>query len=57
MASSGLITGPGTPDVVTEIDKIGEERARRAGLILDVSKDGYYTAEKCVPDFIKVRSL
>ena len=45
------------PDVIAEIEKIGEERARRAGLILDVSKDGYYTAEKCVPDFIKVRSL
>ena len=42
-------------DVRAEIARIGEERARRAGIILDASKDGYFTAEKCVPDFKKVR--
>ena len=36
------------------IKQLGEERARRAGVILDVASDGYYTAVKCVPDFEKV---
>ena len=44
-------------EVKEEIARMGEERARRAGVILDASKDGYYTADKCVPDFIKVRIL
>ena len=42
------------PIVAEEIKLVGEERARRAGVILDVSKDGYYTTEKCIPDFVKV---
>ena len=37
-----------------EVKKVGEERARRAGVILDTSKDGYYTTEKAIPDFLKV---
>ena len=32
----------------------GEEAARRAGSILDVSKDGYYNTKMCVEDFMKV---
>ena len=41
-------------DVKEEIDRIGEERARRAGVILDTGTDGYYTADRCIPDFVKV---
>ena len=37
-----------------EIASVGEARARRAGSILDVSKDGYYNTEICVTDFRKV---
>ena len=44
-----------TDEVKRDIEKLGEERARRAGVILDASKDGYYTKEKAIPDFIKVR--
>ena len=32
----------------------GEGAARRAGSILDVSKDGYYNTKMCVEDFMKV---
>ena len=42
-------------DIKEEIKLLGEERARRAGSILDTSKDGYYTGEKARPDFLKVK--
>ena len=42
------------PPVKLETEKVGEERARRAGVILDTSKDGYYTTDLCIPDFEKV---
>ena len=42
-------------DIKEEIKLLGEERARRAGSILDTSKDGYYTGEKARPDFVKVK--
>ena len=38
----------------TEIKRRGEEAARRAGYILDVSQDGYYNTKKCIADFEKV---
>ena len=38
-----------------DIEMLGEDRARRAGVILDVSSDGYYNSEKCIQDFVKVR--
>ena len=38
----------------TEIKRRGEEAARRAGSILDVSQDGYYNTKKCIADFEKV---
>ena len=41
-------------EVKADIKKKGEERTRRAGMILDVSADGYYNSEKCVADFVKV---
>ena len=41
-------------EVKNEIKKQGEDRTRRAGVILDVSTDGYYNSEKCVKDFEKV---
>ena len=41
-------------DVKADIKRLGEERARRAGVILDVSSDGYYNSEKCTADFVKV---
>ena len=44
-----------TEEVKAEIACRGEERARRAGVILDITTDGYYTSEKCVPDFLKVK--
>ena len=34
----------------------GEEAARKAGSVLDVSKDGYYNTKLCVEDFMKVSS-
>ena len=40
--------------VQADIERLGEERARRAGVILDVSQDGYYCSEKCIEDFVKV---
>jgi len=40
-------------DVKAEIAKLGEERARRAGDILDTSQDGYYNSKKCVENFEK----
>ena len=40
-------------EIKEEIKKHEEERARRAGAILDVSSDGYYNAEKCIKDFEK----
>ena len=40
--------------VKADIERLGEERARRAGVILDVSQDGYYCSEKCIVDFVKV---
>ena len=42
------------PAIQQEIKTVGEERARRAGVILDTNKDGYYTKERCIPDFKKV---
>ena len=42
-------------DVKTEIANVGEERARKAGVLLDISKDGDFTQQLCVPDFKKVR--
>ena len=42
------------PEIKIEVAKVGEERVRRAGVILDTSKDGYYTADKAIPDFLKV---
>ena len=42
------------PEIKKMIEKIGEERARRAGTILDTSNDGYYTTALCIPDFHKV---
>ena len=41
-------------EVKAEIAQYGEERARKAGAVLDVSKDGYFNVEKCIPDFLKV---
>ena len=43
-------------DMQDSIKKLGEERVRRAGVILDISSDGYYNVEKCIPDFEKVIS-
>ena len=45
------------PSVKMEIEKVGEARARRAGVILDTSKDGYYTRDLCIPDFEKVEQI
>ena len=42
------------PAVQQKIMEVGEERARRAGVILDTSTDGYYTTATCIPDFEKV---
>ena len=42
------------PEVKEEIAAVGERRARRAGAVLDVSSQGYYNTERCVPDFKKV---
>ena len=39
-----------------EIKSKGEDAARLAGSILDVSKDGYYNTQKCIADFEKVSS-
>ena len=44
-------------DVKADIKKMGEECARRAGSILDVSTDGYYNARKCTTDFEKVSRI
>ena len=43
-------------EVKEEIAKFGEERARKAGVVLEPSKDGYFTMEKCIPDFKKVKT-
>ena len=40
-----------------EIKSKGEEAAKLAGSILDVSKDGYYNTQKCISDFEKVSLL
>ena len=45
------------PQSAAQIEEQGEEWARRAGVVLDVSNDGYYTAEKCKKDFLKVCSF
>ena len=37
-----------------EIQSKGEDAAKLAGSILDVSKDGYYNTQKCTADFEKV---
>ena len=42
-------------EVKAEIAKYGEDRARKAGTVLDTSKDGYFNVEKCIPDFKKVK--
>ena len=42
------------PDTAALVKELGEERARSAGVILDSASDGYYTAEKCIPDFVMV---
>ena len=44
------------PAVQDLIEKIGEERTRRAGSILDTGTDGYYTTAACIPDFLKVQA-
>ena len=44
-------------DIKLEIAQKVEERAKRAGTILDVSSDGYYNSTKCVYDFEKVISI
>ena len=44
-------------EIKAEIKGRGEERARRARAILDVSTDGYYNAAKCIADFRKVGIL
>ena len=41
------------PIVKAEIAQIGEYRARKAGEIMNTSRDGYYQHEKCVKDFRK----
>ena len=41
-------------ETVEEIACYGEGRAKRAGVILDVNKDGYYNTETCIKDFKKV---
>ena len=41
----------------TEISRRGEETARRAGSILDVSTDGYYNTKKCIADFEKASDI
>ena len=41
-------------EVQEEIRRYGEDRARKAGVILDVATDGYYNAELCLKDFLKV---
>ena len=43
-----------TEEVKAEIATFGEERARKAGVVLEPGKDCYFTADKCVPDFKKV---
>ena len=43
-----------TPEVKSEIGAVGERRARRSGCVLDVSSQGYYNTERCIPDFEKV---
>ena len=43
-----------SPEVKEEIKAFGEQRARRAGCVLDVSSQGYYNTERCIPDFEKV---
>ena len=40
-------------DMQDSIKRLDEERVRRAGVILNVSSDGYYNAEKCIPDFAR----
>ena len=42
-------------DMKQKVAKLGEERARRAGSILDVSTDGYYNGNKCREDFLQVK--
>ena len=42
------------PEIQEEIEAFGEMRARRAGSVLDVSSQGYYNVNLCVPDFMKV---
>ena len=42
------------PDTAALVKELGEERVHRAGVILDTASDGYYTAEKCIPDFVMV---
>ena len=44
-------------DMIGQIEMLGEERCRRAGSVLDVSRDGYYTSEKCIPDFLKAAEI
>ena len=48
-----------TEEIKQEIQTLGkgikgESRARRAGSILDITTDGYYTVNSCLPDFEKV---
>ena len=41
-------------EMKAEISSLGEDRAKRAGAILEVSKDGYYKTEACIKDSKKV---
>ena len=41
------------PIVKAEIAQIGEYRARKAGEIMNTSRDGYYDHDKCIKDFRK----
>ena len=51
-----------TEEIKQEIQSLGkgiksECRARRAGSILEITTDGYYTVSRCLPDFEKVGQL
>ena len=43
-----------TDDVKLDIAQNGEFQARRAGVVLDITKDGYYNSTLCLKDFEKV---
>jgi len=41
------------PLIKAEIAKYGEYRARKAGLVMQTSVDGYYNNDRCILDFEK----